>query len=98
GVDGPSDLMATQAAPTYVLGSLADLFEPYAAPVERAGRWRCGAATARFTDGELRLGADGASTVEAVRAGIAALLAERAAGRSRDELARAAAASLDPLL
>lgn len=98
GVDRPSDLMATRAAPTYVLGSLADLFEPYAAPVERAGSWHCGAATAQFTDGHLRLCADGASTVEAVRAGVTALLGERAAGRSRDELARAAAAQLDSLL
>ncbi|MFM6848164.1 MAG: HAD family hydrolase, partial [Terrabacter sp.] len=85
-------------APTYVLGSLTDLFEPYAGPVEHEGSWRCGPAIAQFADGKLRLGGHGASTVEVVRAGVAALLSERAAGRSREELASAAAAALDDLL
>ena len=98
GVDLPSDLMETRAAPTYVIGSLADLFEPDAAPVEKEGRWHCGAASAGFTDGELHLDADGSSPVEAVRAGIAALLGERDAGRPGRELARAAESVLDGLL
>ncbi|GAB3883145.1 HAD-IIA family hydrolase [Terrabacter terrigena] len=97
GVDLPSDLMATHAAPTFVIGTLSELFQPYAAPVEHAGTWQCGTASARFVDGELRLRVDGASAVEVVRAGTAALLGERERGRPRDELVRAAAATLDGL-
>ncbi|MGO4598672.1 HAD-IIA family hydrolase [Terrabacter sp. 2RAF25] len=98
GVDGPSDLMAADAAPTYLVGSLSELFQPYAAPVHDAGSWRCGAAVARFVDGALEVRADGGSDVEVVRAGAAALLHEREAGRSRDELVRAAAETLDGLV
>ncbi|KJK10545.1 HAD family hydrolase [Terrabacter sp. 28] len=98
GVDLPSDLMQTQATPTYVIGSLTDLFRPYAAPVEKHGSWHCGSARARFADGELRLDAGGASPVEAVRAGVAALLGEREAGRSPDELSHAAEVVLNRLL
>lgn len=98
GVDLPSDLMHTQATPTYVIGSLTDLFRPYAASVEQQGSWHCGSARARFTGGELRLDAEGATPVEAVRAGVAALLSEREAGRSPEELSHAAAAVLDRLL
>lgn len=98
GVDLPSDLMATDSAPTYLVGSLSDLLQPYAMPVAEAESWRCGAAVARFVDGALEVRADGGSDVEVVRAGAAALLHERDAGRPRDELARAAADTLDSLV
>lgn len=98
GVDLPSDLMATESAPTYLVGSLSELFQPYAVPVAEAGSWRCGAAVARFVDGALEVRADGGSDVEVVRAGAAALLHEREAGRSRGELVRAASDTLDPLV
>lgn len=137
GVDRPSARFAGTgpAAPTYIVASLGELFEPYvpaeparpsAAPTasgegpagSRDGRdaarlgagqtWRCGSATARVEAGELVLDPGHGRPVEAVRAGLAALLeATPAAGDSdaphtlrgltRDE-ARRLARALDALV
>lgn len=72
GVDRPSDLLARRLRPTYVVASLAQLFEPYAVATAEAGGWRCGDAHVRLSDGDLVVDEVGASPVEAVRAGIAA--------------------------
>jgi HAD superfamily hydrolase (TIGR01450 family) len=98
GVDRPSDLVASDAAPTYVVGSLSELLQPYAAPLQHAGSWRCGSAEARFDGGRLHLETGDATTIEVVRAGTAALLQERDRGGPRDALVRAAADALDGLV
>ncbi|GAA5015347.1 HAD hydrolase-like protein [Terrabacter aeriphilus] len=72
GVDRPSDLLARSLRPTYVIDSLAQLFEPYAVAWADAGGWRCGDARVHLADGDLVVDEVGASPVEAVRAGIAA--------------------------
>lgn len=102
GVHAPSDLVAAdRPAPTYVLSSLAELHEPYAAPWRSGEGWACGdhhATVARAADGpvELRIssGVHGhaagsesvgssvgdAVPIEAIRAGLAALLSAREGG------------------
>jgi hypothetical protein len=106
GVHAPSDLVATERpAPTYVISSLAELHQPYAAPRVVGGEWVCGSHRAsvdiaaggdvvlRITSdlpGETDGAASGAAMegrshgapwpIEAIRAGLAALLAAREAG------------------
>lgn len=104
GVDRPSALFAgtSPVAPTYIVGSLGELLEPYtaievadavaastafggatggshrrpdAAGLDPGRTWRCGSATARVERGELVLDTGQASPIQAVRAGLAALVA-----------------------
>jgi HAD superfamily hydrolase (TIGR01450 family) len=102
GVDRPSDLVASAInPPTYVIGSLADLLRPYAAPVREGSGWRCGEAVVRRTAAGLDVTSVGADPVAAVRAGLAALDEARAA--ARDDLEQltgltVAAETLDRLL
>ena len=98
GVDRPSDLVECDAAPTYVIGSLSELLQPYAVPTPDVDGWRCGRAYAHFAHGDLRVEAGGAPAIEVVRAGVAALLTERDSGAAGAALVRAAADSLDGLL
>jgi HAD superfamily hydrolase (TIGR01450 family) len=77
GVDRPSALLATDLDPTFVVASLAELLRPYAVPVRHADTWRCAGATARFEDGTLHVELGDAAPIEAVRAGLAALLERR---------------------
>ena len=77
GVDRPSDLLATDLHPTYVIGSLAELLQPYAVPLALDGAWRCASATARIDGGLLHLEPGDAQPIEVVRAGLAALLEHR---------------------
>ncbi|TQM58376.1 HAD-IIA family hydrolase [Humibacillus xanthopallidus] len=77
GVDRPSALLDTDLLPTFVLNSLSELLEPYAVPSRREGTWRCASATARVVDGALHVDRGDAEPVEAVRAGLAALLERR---------------------
>jgi glycerol-1-phosphatase len=99
GVDRPSHLVASAAAPTYVIGSLPELLEPYAAPVRDAGGWRCGRASARFVGEDLVLEPGGATPTESVRAGVAAFLEHRDDSDTRTvDLARIARERLDVLL
>ncbi|WP_020143939.1 HAD-IIA family hydrolase [Terracoccus sp. 273MFTsu3.1] len=96
GVDRPSDLVASESSPTYVVVSLADLLTPYAAPVADAGGWRCGAARVELDADHLVVEHGSADPVEVVRAGLAALLASRDEGAPSEHLRRAAA-TLDRL-
>jgi glycerol 3-phosphatase-2 len=77
GVDRPSALLATDLDPTFVVASLAELVQPYAVPVRHADTWRCAGATARFEDDTLHVDTGDAEPIEAVRAGLAALLERR---------------------
>jgi HAD superfamily hydrolase (TIGR01450 family) len=77
GVDRPSAVLETDLTPTFVIASLADLLRPYAVPLAREGAWRCASATARLEDGTLRVNPGDAEPIEAVRAGLAALLEHR---------------------
>ena len=79
GVDRPTDLVAADASPTYVLASLEQLLQPYAAPFPDADGWRCGAARVTHTDDGLHIERGSGTPIEVVRAGLAALL------RLRDE-------------
>lgn len=80
GVDRPSDLLATEATPTYVIASLDELLQPYTVPERHADGWRCGSAEVACADGRLAVGRESGRPVETVRAGLAALLEARGAG------------------
>jgi HAD superfamily hydrolase (TIGR01450 family) len=97
GVDRPTDLVAADASPTYVLASLEQLLQPYAAPVPDADGWRCGAARVTHTDDGLYIERGSGTSIEVVRAGLAALLRLRDETSHRDQLCRDAEA-LDRLL
>ncbi len=97
GVDRPTDLVAGDASPTYVLASLDQLLQPYAAPVPDADGWRCGAARVTCTDEGLHIEQGSGTPIEVVRAGLAALLRLRDGRADRDQLCRDAEA-LDRLL
>jgi glycerol-1-phosphatase len=97
GVDLPSALLGTKLSPTYVVGSLRELLEPYAVPERGADGWECGDARASLDSDRLEVDLAGASPIEGVRAGLSALLAARDDGAPADLLA-AAAETLDDLL
>ncbi|GAB3069361.1 HAD-IIA family hydrolase [Intrasporangium mesophilum] len=109
GVDRPSDLLRTTLAPRYVIGTLSDLLEPYAAPVRTEDGWVCGGVRARLNADTLDVagldqrdapgGSDSTATepMHAVRAGLAALLEARDDGEQPDRLAQLAR-PLDELL
>ncbi len=97
GVDRPSDLVASESSPTYVLTSLAQLLQPYAVPVSDAGGWQCGGARVTCEGAALSVEQGSAGPIEAVRAGLAALLSLRDEGAPREQLRREARA-LDRLL
>lgn len=90
GVDRPSDLLATDATPTYVVASLDELLQPYAVPERQADGWRCGSAEVAYADGRLVVGRESGHPVETVRAGLAALLEARGAGTPGAGLAQQA--------
>ena len=101
GVDRPSDLLTTDLSPTFVVARLADLLQPYAAPWAHDGAWRCASATARLDGGTLHLDPGEAEPIEAVRAGLAALLERRdgdSPGASEAGVLRSGGAALDRLL
>jgi len=90
GVDGPSDLLDTDATPTFVVASLAELQRPYAVPQREALGWRCGGASVTYSDEQLVIGHEGGDRMEVVRAGLAALVEAREAGIDTDQLRHAA--------
>ena len=101
GVDQPSDLLSTELHPTYVIASLSELLRPYAVPQALEGTWQCASATARIDGGLLHLEPGDAQPIEAVRAGLAALLERRdSAARSDADTAllRAGGEMLDRAL
>jgi HAD superfamily hydrolase (TIGR01450 family) len=112
GVDRPSALLETDLDPTFVVASVAGLLRPYAVPSARVGIWRCASATARIEDGALRVERGEAEPIEALRAGLAALLDHRdrptegaggqsggaSSGPSGSDVLRAGGAVLDDLV
>ncbi len=82
GVEPPSALLRSpEARPTYVIGGLSELLEPYAVPRRDGSAWVCGRARARVDDDGLTAGGGG-SGIETVRASLAAVLEHL---ESRDE-------------
>lgn len=79
GIDGPKQVLAADAnsRPTYLFGDLRELFEPYAEPVEKAdGGDRvvtAGTARVRVAGNAVRIEDEGASEIELLRAGAAAI-------------------------
>ncbi len=81
GVHLPSDLLRspTTALPRYIVGGLAQLEQPYAAAAPSGDGWVCGSfrASVDTGSGQLHLEGPSAAGIEAVRAGLAALVAAR---------------------
>jgi hypothetical protein len=90
GVNGPSDLVDTDATPTFVVASLSELQQPYAVPQREAPGWRCGGASVTYSNKQLVIDHEGGDRMEVVRAGLAALVEAREAGIPTDELRHAA--------
>ncbi|MEO7753323.1 MAG: HAD hydrolase-like protein, partial [Terracoccus sp.] len=76
GVEAPSALLlwADAPAPTYVIGELRELLQPYVAPRRDSDAWVCGRARATFERGELQVSGTG-TAIEVVRASLAAVAA-----------------------
>lgn len=100
GVHRPSELLRHHGdgVPTWVLGTLSELEQPYAAVCPAAGGWTCAGGRVALSASGLDVVAGDARPVELVRAGLAALLdaVERGNVGSR-ELERLAA-EVDELL
>jgi HAD superfamily hydrolase (TIGR01450 family) len=79
GIDGPKQVLAAPAdsRPTYLLGDLRELFEPYTAPAEQTeGSERifsAGSARVRLAGSAVRIEDEGGSEIELLRAGAAAI-------------------------
>lgn len=99
GVGRPSDLFASAdlPPPTYVVGDVASLLQPYAVPLAEGSSWVCGPARVRLVD-TLTIEAGGGDVVAVVRAGLAALLAGRDRSARPLEQLSALAGVLDDLL
>lgn len=103
GVDRPSALLRRTGGggrPTFVIGSLAELDEPYAAVLAARGAWTCGGTRVRVAGSRIQVDPSGGSRrIEAVRAGLAAAAAAIASGDAGgDPTARGALArSVDEL-
>ena len=79
GIDGPKQVLAADAdsRPTFLLGDLRELFEPYEAPVtseDGDGRLvRAGFAAVRVSGGTVAIADEGESDIELLRAATAAV-------------------------
>lgn len=79
GIDGPKQVLAADqhSRPTYLLGDLRELFEPYTPAIEtREGDdrvVRAGTASVRISGSTVRIDDAGASEIELLRAGTAAV-------------------------
>jgi len=79
GIDGPKQVLAADAdsRPTFVLGDLRELFEPYTAPIESADGgdrvFTSGASVVRLSGSAVRIDDEGTSDIEVLRAGTAAV-------------------------
>jgi len=79
GIDGPKQALAADAdsRPTYLLGDLRELFEPYTAPVETADgddrRFRSGTSVVRLRGTTVSIDDVGESDIDVLRAGAAAV-------------------------
>lgn len=81
GIDGPKQVLAAEpdSRPTYLLGDLRELFEPYTTPAESPDGedrvFTAGTARVRLAGRVVRIEDDGASDIEVLRAGSAAIWA-----------------------
>ncbi|WP_353510366.1 HAD-IIA family hydrolase [Intrasporangium sp.] len=100
GVDLPSELLRRHedGVPTWVLGSLSELEQPYAAVSASAGGWTCAGGRVALSAGGLDVVPGAARPVELVRAGLAALLATVEGGTLGSRELERLAAQLDGLL
>lgn len=79
GIDGPKQVLAADpdSRPTFLLGDLRELFEPYTAAVESADGadrvFTSGTSRVRLSGSSIRIDAEGASDIELLRAGTAAV-------------------------
>lgn len=75
GVDQAKQLLAAkpEERPDFILGTLAELFEPYALPSESRGGWQVGDARVRVNGREVRVERGGSDQLNLLRAGCAAI-------------------------
>jgi glycerol 3-phosphatase-2 len=81
GIDGPKQVLAADkdSRPTFLLGDLRELFEPYPTPVESSDKktgdrvFRSGDAIVRLAGNAVRVDAAGARSIDLLRAGCAAV-------------------------
>jgi len=79
GIDGPKQVLAADAdsRPTFLLGDLRELFEPYSTPIESADSgdrvFTAGTARVRLAGATVRIEDEGSSEIEVLRAGTAAV-------------------------
>lgn len=82
GVHGARDAALADGPlrPTFIIGTLAELCHPYAAPQPVVDGFRCGSTTALVRGDELTFASEGVVAIEAIRAGLATIWAARDAG------------------
>jgi glycerol-1-phosphatase len=79
GIDGPKQVLAAErdARPTFLLGDLRELFEPYTTPVESEDHgdrlFTSGSSAVRLADGAVSIDTAGESEIDLLRAGTAAV-------------------------
>lgn len=100
GVDRPSDLLRhhENAMPTWVLASVSEIEQPYAAVWPASPGWTCAGGRVALSASGLDVVAGGARPIELVRAGLAALLDALEAGTSGSSDLGRSAVALDDLL
>jgi len=100
GVHRPSDLVRQPelGPPTWVIGALSELEQPYAAVLASADGFSCGGGYVQATQSGLEVAGGSATPVELVRAGLAALLDRTARGLLEPEDAVRVAGELDAWL
>jgi HAD superfamily hydrolase (TIGR01450 family) len=79
GIDGPKQVIAADAdsRPTYLLGDLREMFEPYTTPVESTDGsdrvFTSGSSVVRLSGSAVRIEDEGAADIDVLRAGTAAV-------------------------
>ncbi|UWF76840.1 MULTISPECIES: HAD-IIA family hydrolase [Microbacterium] len=81
GIDRPKHVLAAPqgSRPTYILGDLRELHEPYPQTVEKNGVFTVNGASVRVTGAEVEIVAEGSAQIDLLRAGAAAIWATGAA-------------------
>jgi HAD superfamily hydrolase (TIGR01450 family) len=77
GIDRPKHVLAAPegSRPTYILGDLRGLHEPYPAAVLKDGAWHVNGAAVRVTGADVEIVADAGTQLDLLRAGAAAIWA-----------------------